>query len=93
MGRWHSNCCTIRCKMDTLRDALAVAVPLFAGFFGGQFARQIKTKGAMAIGMVVVTLILGFVPPWFIDPSIGTSEYVFWPVAYLVGFIVEFRRK
>ena len=76
-------------------EILATALVAVAGNIGGQVMRQASEPGkaAAAILLCVVALGAGVALAWFIDPVKTIGDYVFWTLAYVLGFFFGWRDK
>ena len=76
-------------------EILATALVAIAGNIGGQAMRQASEPGKMAPALLVciVVLAIGVAIAWFIDPVKTPGDYVFWTLAYCLGFFFGWREK
>ena len=76
-------------------EILATVFVAVAGNIGGQAMRQASEPGkaASAILLTVAVLGAGVALAWFIDPVKTIGDYVFWTLAYGLGFFFGWREK
>ena len=76
-------------------EILATVLVAVAGNIGGQAMRQASEPGkaAAATLLCIVVLGAGVALAWFIDPVKTIGDYVFWTLAYVLGFYFGWREK